>query len=335
LPLKIPQGDVVPLTPTTFEKVDKTFVIIIAEWDWNFWERRKKMAKFKKGGLGKGLGAIFIENENESDTTPITLRISEIEPNKSQPRRDFDENSLSELAQSISQHGVLQPILVRPIADGGYQIVAGERRWRASRMAGLSEVPVVIRELTDLETAEIALIENLQREDLTPIEEALGLKKLMEEYEMSQDDISKIVGKSRPSIANTLRLLTLPQEVIDLIHSGKLSAGHGRTLLGLKNPEEIIKYAKVCIENDVSVRHLENIIKKINSESDSNVSRETIKKKTKRLSYYDEVQLSLNEHLGRKVTVNGNSKDKGTLEIEFYSKEDLFALAQLLGRNKM
>ncbi len=293
-------------------------------------------SKFKKGGLGKGLGAIFIENENESDNSPVTLRISEIEPNKSQPRREFDENALAELAQSIAQHGVLQPLLVRPIADGGYQIVAGERRWRASRMAGLSEVPVVIRELTDLETTEIALIENLQREDLTPIEEAFGFKKLIEEYGMSQEDISKIVGKSRPAIANALRLLSLPSEIIDLINSGKLSAGHGRTLLGLKNQEDMQKCAEVCLENDISVRHLENIVKKINSETENNnVSRETSKKKTKRLAYYDEVELSLKEHLGRKVTVNGDSKEKGTLEIEFYSKEDLFALAQLLGKNMM
>ncbi len=293
-------------------------------------------SKFKKGGLGKGLGAIFIENENESDNSPVTLRISEIEPNKSQPRREFDENALAELAQSISQHGVLQPLLVRPIADGGYQIVAGERRWRASRMAGLNEVPVVIRELTDLETTEIALIENLQREDLTPIEEAFGFKKLIEEYGMSQEDISKIVGKSRPAIANALRLLSLPSEIIDLINSGKLSAGHGRTLLGLKSQEDMLKCAKVCLENDISVRHLENIVKKINSETENNnVSRETSKKKPKRLSYYDEVELSLKEHLGRRVTVNGDSKEKGTLEIEFYSKEDLFALAQLLGKNIM
>ena len=293
-------------------------------------------SKFKKGGLGKGLGAIFIENENESDNSPVTLRISEIEPNKSQPRREFDENALAELAQSISQHGVLQPLLVRPIADGGYQIVAGERRWRASRMAGLNEVPVVIRELTDLETTEIALIENLQREDLTPIEEAFGFKKLIEEYGMSQEDISKIVGKSRPAIANALRLLSLPSEIIDLINSGKLSAGHGRTLLGLKNQEDMLKCAKICLENDISVRHLENIVKKINSETENNnVSRETSKKKPKRLSYYDEVELSLKEHLGRRVTVNGDSKEKGTLEIEFYSKEDLFALAQLLGKNIM
>ncbi len=292
-------------------------------------------SKFKKGGLGKGLGAIFIENENESDNSPVTLRISEIEPNKSQPRHDFDENALAELAQSISQHGVLQPILVRPIADGGYQIVAGERRWRASRMAGLSEVPVVIRELTDLETTEIALIENLQREDLTPIEEASGFKKLMEEYEMSQEDISKVVGKSRPAIANALRLLTLPQEIIDLINNGKLSAGHGRTLLGLKDSAEMCKYAKFCVENDISVRHLENIVKKINTTTDNHVSRETSKKNIRRFSYYDEVELSLKEHLGRKVTVNGDSKEKGILEIEFYSKEDLFELARLLGKNMM
>lgn len=198
------------------------------------------MAK-KKGGLGKGLNAIFMENESEDSNSTVTLKISEIEPNRAQPRREFDEKALAELADSISQHGVLQPLLVRPLLDGGYQIVAGERRWRASRMAGLTEVPVVIRELSDGETMELALIENLQREDLTPVEEALGYQQLMDKYSLTQDEVSRAVGKSRPAVANALRLLNLPEEVLSLVGNGRISAGHARTLLSFKDPDELDK----------------------------------------------------------------------------------------------
>lgn len=292
-------------------------------------------AKSKRGGLGKGLDAIFIDNEPEESNSAITLKISEIEPNKSQPRKEFDENALAELADSIAQHGVLQPLLVRPIADGGYQIVAGERRWRASRMAGLTEVPVVIRELTDSETMELALIENLQREDLSPVEEAMGYKQLMDEYGFSQDQVSKTVGKSRPSVANALRLLNLPEEILYLVNTGKISSGHGRTLLAFKNPDDMLKSAKLCVDEEISVRELERMAKKSNQEFESRGKEEKPAKKEKRLSYYDEVELSLNEHLGRKVNVTGDSKNKGFLEIEFYSKEDLFELARILGKSSM
>lgn len=292
-------------------------------------------AKSKRGGLGKGLDAIFIENEPEQSGSVITLKISEIEPNKSQPRREFDENALAELADSIAQHGVLQPLLVRPIADGGYQIVAGERRWRASRMAGLTEVPVVIRELTDSETMEFALIENLQREDLSPVEEAMGYKQLMDEYGFSQEQVSKTVGKSRPAIANALRLLNLPEEILYLVNTGKISSGHGRTLLAFKNPDDMLKAAKLCSTEEISVRELERMAKKSNLEFENKDKEEKSVTKDKRLSYYDEVELSLNEHLGRKVNVTGDNKNKGVLEIEFYSKEDLFELARILGKNSM
>ena len=177
----------------------------------------------KKGGLGKGLSAIFLENENESLGSTV-LPVSEIEPNRSQPRRDFDEESLRELADSIAAHGVLQPLLVRPLAEGGYQLVAGERRWRASRMAGLFEVPVIIREMTDSEMMQIAMIENLQRENLNPVEEAMGYRMLIDEYHLTQEEISKSVGKSRPVIANALRILSLPKEILDMVKTqGKLS----------------------------------------------------------------------------------------------------------------
>lgn len=284
----------------------------------------------KKGGLGKGLSAIFIENEAE-DSSTVTLKISEIEPNRLQPRREFDEKALAELADSISQNGVLQPLLVRPIMGGGYQLVAGERRWRASRMAGLTEVPVVIRELSDSEAMELALIENLQREDLTPVEEAQGYKQLIDTYGLSQDEVAKTVGKSRPAVTNALRLLNLPGEILNLVSAGKISAGHGRTLLSFKSEIDMEKAAKLAATQDISVRELERMAKKSNKELTE--KKEAAVKKSKRLSYYDEVELSLNEHLGRRVNVvGGKSENKGVLEIEFYSKDDLFELAQLLGK---
>lgn len=281
------------------------------------------MAK-KKGGLGKGLNAIFMENESEDSNSTVTLKISEIEPNRTQPRRDFDEKALAELADSISQHGVLQPLLVRPLLDGGYQIVAGERRWRASRMAGLTEVPVVIRELSDGETMELALIENLQREDLTPVEEAMGYHQLMDKYSLTQDEVSRAVGKSRPAVANALRLLNLPEEVLSLVGNGRISAGHARTLLSFKDPAELDKAARLVSTQDISVRELERLAKKANK-----TAQVVPAAKEKKLSYYEEVELALKEHLGRRVRVSGTS-EKGTLEIEFYGRDDLHDLALLL-----
>ena len=191
----------------------------------------------KKGGLGKGLDAIFIENDTENKSS-VMLKISEIEPSKNQPRTEFDEEALTDLADSIAQHGVLQPLLVRPIAgEDGYQIVAGERRWRASRMAGLTEVPAIIRELSDSEVMEIALIENLQRENLSPIEEALGYKSLIESYSFTQEEVAKTVGKSRAAVANAIRLLSLPQSILNLLSEGSLTAGHARALLSLKSQD--------------------------------------------------------------------------------------------------
>ncbi len=279
----------------------------------------------KKGGLGKGLGAIFMENESEDSNSTVTLKLSEIEPNREQPRRDFDDKALAELADSISQHGVLQPLLVRPILGGGYQIVAGERRWRASRMAGVLEVPVVIRELSDHETMELALIENLQREDLNPIEEASGYRQLMDKFDMTQEEVSRVVGKSRPTVANALRLLNLPDNILELVSSGRISAGHARTLLSFKDEQELDKAAKIVTTQDISVRDLEKIAKKANKTvlENNNQSNE------KRLSYFDEVEIALKEHLARKIKINGNDK-KGILEIEFYGKDDLQEIVKLL-----
>lgn len=286
------------------------------------------MAK-KQSGLGKGLNAIFIENDTENKNTTY-LKISDIEPNRDQPRRDFDEEALAELADSIAQHGVLQPLLVRPVGTDFYQIVAGERRWRASRMAGLQEVPVVIRELTDNEVMEIALIENLQREDLSAVEEAQGYKSLMETYNMTQEEIAKSMGKSRSSIANSLRILTLPENVVDMISKGLLSGGHAKALLSLKDDNDIEKVSKLIVEKELSVRETEKFCKALNEDKGKKKS----KKKLDRNPFFDEVELSLKQFLGRKVKVINSSKNKGILQIEFYNDEDLAEIARCLEENK-
>lgn len=278
----------------------------------------------KFGGLGKGLDTIFAENETEDSNSSVMLKISEIEPNRSQPRKDFDENSLSYLAQSISQHGLLQPLLVRPLPIGGYQIVAGERRYRACRMAGLTEVPVTIRELSDTETMELALIENLQREDLSPIEEALGYKALIDEHGFSQEEVATSVGKSRPAIANSLRILKLPDSVLEYVKQDKISAGHARALLMLDNEEDMLELAELIYKKDLSVRQAEKLAKKKPEvEEDTQPERKP--------SFYSMVELALNESLGRKIKVNKNKgKQGGVLQIEFYSDEELTELSNKL-----
>ena len=278
----------------------------------------------KFGGLGKGLDTIFAENETEDSNSSVMLKISEIEPNRSQPRKDFDENSLSDLAQSISQHGLLQPLLVRPLPIGGYQIVAGERRYRACRMAGLTEVPVTIRELSDTETMELALIENLQREDLSPIEEALGYKALIDEHGFSQEEVATSVGKSRPAIANSLRILKLPDSVLEYVKQDKISAGHARALLMLDSEEDMLELAELIYKKDLSVRQTEKLAKKKPEvEEDTQPERKP--------SFYSMVELALNESLGRKIKVNKNKgKQGGVLQIEFYSDEELTELSNKL-----
>lgn len=281
------------------------------------------MAK-KMSGLGKGLGALMLENATDEMLTENELPINEIIPNRDQPRKTFDEAALEELAQSIKQHGVLQPLLVRPIPSGGYQLVAGERRWRACRIAGLNKVPVVIKELTDTETMEIAIIENLQREDLNPIEEAEGLQALIDKCGYTQEEVAVSVGKSRPAIANSLRLLRLPQEVRDMTKNGDISAGHARALLAFDNEAMMLEAAKNIVSNKMTVRDVERLAKI--KETDELRRRRT----RRRDSFYDEVELSLSETLGRKVKVY-TGRGSGTLEIEFYSQEDLKELANKLG----
>lgn len=279
----------------------------------------------RKGGLGKGLDALFADNSVTEGSSAVKLRLSEIEPNKAQPRKTFDEQALEELSQSIAQHGVLQPLLVRPLPDGGYQLVAGERRWRASRMAGLTEVPVVIRELTDEETMELALIENLQREDLNPIEEAEGLQLLMENYGLTQEETAKRVGRSRPAVANALRLLRLPENVKEMARVGRISAGHARALLAFEDASLLAETARLVEEQGISVREVERLSRKA-----PDGPKPQAHKEKRRDSYYAEVELALTQSLGRKVKVT-SGKGKGTLEIEFYSREDLAGLANRLG----
>lgn len=281
----------------------------------------------KKGGLGRGLDALFADNSIEeiASTSAVKLKIMDIEPNRDQPRKIFDEDALAELADSIAKHGVIQPLLVRPMPDGSYQLVAGERRWRASRMAGLTEVPVVIKELSDDEAMALALIENLQREDLNAIEEAQGIKALMDTLSLTQDEAAERVGKSRPAVANALRLLKLPDSVIALVSDGKLSPGHARALLGFKDEQDIIETADLIIEKGLTVRDVEKLVKKRNKEPKAE------KPAARRASYYDEVELTLTDFLGRKVKVGTKpGKESGVLEIDFFDKDDLTRLADAL-----
>ena len=279
----------------------------------------------KKGGLGRGLESLFVDNSVEEINGSVTkLKIMDIEPNNDQPRKIFDENALSELADSIAQHGVLQPLVVRPLTNGSYQLVAGERRWRAARIAGLTEVPVVIKDLTDSETIEIAMVENLQREDLNPLEEALGYRFMMDRLSITQEQAAQKVGKSRPVIANALRLLKLPNEVQTMVSDNLITAGHARALLSFEDKDEIIAVAKRIIKEDLSVREVELLAKKAKKSPKE-------KKETRRDKFFSEVELALVDNLGRKVKIKENEKKgSGVLEIEFFDKSDLESLAMKL-----
>ena len=238
-----------------------------------------------------------------------------------------------ELADSIRQHGVIQPLLVRPLDNGMYQLVAGERRWRASRMAGLMEVPVVIRDLSDHEAMEIALIENLQRKDLNVIEEALGYQQLMEKYDMTQEKVAERVGKSRPAVANALRLLNLPEQVIDMLKSGEVTAGHARALLKLDDEEEIIDIAKKIQKGRYSVRDVEKLTSK-KKEEENEIKEEKPAVSPWENNYFKEMELALATELGRKVKVTVSDKERGSIQLDFLSKEDLADIAARLTGNK-
>lgn len=285
------------------------------------------MARAKKGGLGKGLDALFMDNETVDSGGVVTLRLSQIEPNRDQPRKIFSEEALNELADSIREHGVLQPLLVRPLPGGSYQLVAGERRWRASRMAGLQEVPVVIREMDEEQAMEIALIENLQREDLNAIEEATGYKQLMERYGMTQEQVAKRVGKSRPAIANALRLLNLPPKVMDMVGEGEVSPGHARALLAFDDQDRIAEIAQKVKTGKYSVRDIERMAKNQDEKKEKAAKAPEEPAWGGKSAFLTEMEIAMSMEMGRKVRIIPNGEG-GTLQIQFWGEEDLKSLAE-------
>lgn len=273
----------------------------------------------KKGGLGRGLDSLF--NENATDEGGIiTVSLSDIEPNRQQPRKDFDEDALSELAESIATHGLIQPIVVKPTTNGRYSIIAGERRWRACRIAGLYEVPVVIKDAEPQELMELALIENLQREDLNAVEEALGYRSLIDSFGLTQEEVASRMGKSRTAVTNALRLLNLNEDELQALRMGVISAGHARALLSVED-EETRKQMLEMATNGASVRELEKM---------SKATKKTSPKKQEKNNFYNEVELSLKNELHRKVKVKSDGKGKGTITIEFFSDEELSDFARRL-----
>ena len=276
-------------------------------------------------GLGRGLGALlgdFAEETTEQSAYRL-LPIYKVEPNPDQPRQDFDEEELQALSESISIHGVIQPLTVRELNSGYYQIIAGERRWRAARQAGLSEIPAVVIEADDKKAMELALIENLQRQDLNPVEEALGYQSLMSDYGLTQEETASRVGKSRPAVANALRLLNLSSEVLEKVRSGELSAGHARAILSLKSEKQQIDAMKKILALALSVRQAETLCKNMLKEPKPE------KEVTLAVNYVAECEKSLSKHLGRGVKIV-NGKRKGRFELEFYGQDDLQVLLDAL-----
>lgn len=277
-------------------------------------------------GLGMGLDALFMTGEpsKKEEKNLSLVKLSQIEPNAAQPRKDFDAEALAELAESIRTHGILQPLAVRKLSEGRYQIIAGERRYRAAREAGLTEVPVYFVEADDRTVMELALVENLQRQDLNPIEEAEGYRVLMSEFSLTQEDCAARVGKSRPVVANALRLLSLPDEIRELLSEGKLSVGHAKTLLSLSDSKLQLKIAKLIVENGFSVRQTELLVKKALQEKKEKKVNSSVS-----VNYLEEIERRLSGKLGRKVKLISGRK-KGKIELEFYNPEDLEKLINLL-----
>ena len=285
------------------------------------------MAKSAGKGLGRGLGALLSETPlpEAAASSPTTLPLQKLEPNPDQPRKDFDEEKLAELAESIANQGLIQPITVRPLDTGYYQIIAGERRWRACRLAGIQEVPVTIMDADDKQAAQLALIENLQREDLNPLEEAQGYRTLMDRYGLTQEDAASSVGKSRPAVANALRLLKLPKSILSLVSDGSLSAGHARALISLENEDAQRQAAAKIIEGQLSVRQTEALVKRMLKPEKAPVVRDPLA-----VDYIKECEKDLTRRLGRKVTIHAGKK-RGKFELEYYGDEDLQQLIDLLG----
>ena len=276
-------------------------------------------------GLGRGLNSLLGDpGLSEQTSGSVTLPISQVEPGLNQPRKRFDPETLEDLAQSIRQHGIIQPLTVRRLPSGYYQIIAGERRWRAARLAGLVEIPAIIIEADDRKVMELGLIENLQREDLNPAEEARGYQVLMEEYGLTQEQVAERMGKSRPAVTNTLRLLSLAEEVLTMLEEGTLSAGHARALLSLPSPKLQLEAAKKVVSEGLSVRQTESLVKALQKEK-----KEKPKITDEIALYLGEAEKNLSGHLGRKVKINHKGK-KGRIELEYYNVQDLEALLTAL-----
>jgi len=287
----------------------------------------------KQRGLGTGLGALFGDAANDAAPNDFEyLPIQRIEPRQEQPRTLFEQERIDELADSIREHGVLSPLMVRNLEGGYYQIIAGERRWRAARAAGLTEVPARIVAADDKKALELAMVENLQREDLSPIEEARGYRALMEEFGMTQEDVARRVSKSRPSVANALRLLSLPTELTELVSRGELSAGSARALLSLKNAELMRTAARTAIDDGMSVREVETLVKKLDREKSINDKPKPPKQRDGEVDYLLDAQNRLTSALGRRVTIKQGS-GKGKIEIEYYDQSDFDVLFDALIEN--
>ena len=287
-----------------------------------------------KRGLGKGLDSIFSDNMEEEKTGLTMLRLADIEPRKGQPRKVFEPEALSQLADSIAANGVIQPIVVRKSSGGYYEIIAGERRWRASKMAGLSEVPVVIMDIDDQKTAELSLIENIQREDLNPVEEATAYKILMENFNLTQEMLAQRVGKSRSAITNSIRLLDLHADVLNRLSDGDLSAGHARALLGLIVKSEISSVADIVIAKGLSVRATEDLVRKLNAEATSPKVEIETEEENSDVNYLAELEKALRKKFGRKVKIFHGKKSK-RIELEFTDDRDLEALLAQIGGNDL
>lgn len=287
----------------------------------------------KRGGLGKGLANLIPEAEKDNvsqivgDGTTLMVSIDEVEPNPNQPRTNFDEDKLNELVDSISQHGMVNPIIVRP-KNGYYEIVGGERRWRAAKLAGLSEVQILVKDLTDREVDELALIDNLQREDLNPIEEAFAYKKLIDNYGLKQDEVADRVSKSRAEVSNTLRLLNLDEKVQKMLVDGMISQSHARAVLGLPQGEDQVKFAERIFDEKMSVRDVEKAVKKLTQEKKETTEKDDRLKQIKIV--YAEVEEKLKSILGTKVRINAKDENKGIIEIEYYSCDQMNELIEKL-----
>lgn len=278
----------------------------------------------KKGGLGRGLDSLFNDNATENEGA-VKVKLNDIEPNRDQPRKDFDDEAIAELSESIRRHGLIQPLVVRPNANGSYRIIAGERRWRACRMAGLNEVPVIVKEIDERSVMELALIENLQREDLNAVEEAMGYRSLIDTYGMTQEEVAESMGKSRTAVTNTLRLLNLNEVELEALRKGVISAGHARALLSCDD-EETRKRMLIAATDGASVRQLEQMALQ---------AKKTAGKKStpKKNNFYSEVELSLKNELHRKVYIKQTGNGKGTLTLEFFSDGELADFAKRLSED--